>query len=166
MALMSFIIDTGKKVCKLKGNDAISLSPFSLCPPAFHTASSIPPSSPSHTDRTCPLSTGLCCCIVRLEQGSFDRLLLDYQNHLWLDDNEQISEARASETPADQYCRIERLRPEQEAQAARLPELDPPRVLPKGNVGTPVSLMRELVRACQLPPKLLQEVGLDRAHPG
>jgi hypothetical protein len=47
-----------------------------------------------------------------------------------------------------------------------MPELNPPRVLPKGNVGTPVSLMRELVRTCQLPPKLLQEVSLDWTHPG
>ena len=52
---------------------------------------------------------------------------------------------------------------EQEAQAARLPELCPPQVLPKGNVGTPLSLLRELVRSCQLPPKLLEEVQAN-AH--
>ncbi|KTF85596.1 hypothetical protein cypCar_00044912 [Cyprinus carpio] len=41
-----------------------------------------------------------------------------------------------------------------------LPELNPPSLMPAGNVGTPVSVFLELIQSCRLPPRLIRKLGL------
>ncbi len=41
-----------------------------------------------------------------------------------------------------------------------LPELNPPALMPAGNVGTPVSVFLELIQSCRLPPRLIRKLGL------
>ncbi|RMB91152.1 hypothetical protein DUI87_32288 [Hirundo rustica rustica] len=48
-----------------------------------------------------------------------------------------------------------------EAELKRLPEFNPPSFMPFGNVGTPLSVFLELIRACRLPPRVIQKLQLD-----
>ena len=42
-----------------------------------------------------------------------------------------------------------------------LPELNPPSVMPRGNVGTPLSMFMELIRACKLPSNVIRKLQLE-----
>ncbi|XP_058712302.1 G patch domain-containing protein 3 isoform X2 [Poecile atricapillus] len=42
----------------------------------------------------------------------------------------------------------------------RLPELNPPPFMPFGNVGTPLGVFLELIRACRLPPRVITKLQL------
>ena len=41
-----------------------------------------------------------------------------------------------------------------------LPELNPPDIMPNGNVGTPTSVYGQLIKECRLPPWLIKYLGL------
>ncbi|XP_010009675.1 PREDICTED: G patch domain-containing protein 3, partial [Nestor notabilis] len=43
----------------------------------------------------------------------------------------------------------------------RLPEFNPPSFMPYGNVGTPLKVFMELIRACRLPPWIIKKLQLD-----
>ncbi|NWT72340.1 GPTC3 protein, partial [Prunella himalayana] len=47
-----------------------------------------------------------------------------------------------------------------EAELRRLPELNPPSFMPFGNVGTPLGVFLELIRACRLPPGVIARLQL------
>ncbi|NXO31137.1 GPTC3 protein, partial [Cisticola juncidis] len=53
-----------------------------------------------------------------------------------------------------------------EAELRRLPELNPPSFMPCGNVGTPLRVFLELIRACRLPPRVIQKLQLDFPRTG
>ena len=42
-----------------------------------------------------------------------------------------------------------------------LPELNPPTVMPQGNVGTPLSTFMALIRACKLPSHVIRKLRLE-----
>ena len=42
-----------------------------------------------------------------------------------------------------------------------LPELNPPNVMPRGNVGTPLSTFMQLIRSCKLPSQLIRKLQLE-----
>ena len=42
-----------------------------------------------------------------------------------------------------------------------LPEFNPPRVMPQGNVGTPMAVFMELIRACKLPAFVIRKLKLE-----
>ena len=41
-----------------------------------------------------------------------------------------------------------------------LPELNPPHVMPQGNVGTPLTTFMDLIRACKFPSHLIKKLQL------
>lgn len=41
-----------------------------------------------------------------------------------------------------------------------LSELNPPALMPNGNVGTPVKTFLQLIQSCRLPPRLIRKLGL------
>ena len=41
-----------------------------------------------------------------------------------------------------------------------LPELNPPHVMPRGNVGTPLATFMDLIRACKFPSHLIKKLQL------
>ncbi|XP_023796695.1 G patch domain-containing protein 3, partial [Cyanistes caeruleus] len=53
-----------------------------------------------------------------------------------------------------------------EAELKRLPEFNPPSFMPFGNVGTPLGVFLELIRACRLPPRLIKKLQLDFPRTG
>ena len=44
---------------------------------------------------------------------------------------------------------------------ASLPELNPPSVMPQGNVGTPTSVFMDLIQQCKLPGRLIKKLSLE-----
>ncbi|KAM6370807.1 G patch domain-containing protein 3 [Pluvialis apricaria] len=48
-----------------------------------------------------------------------------------------------------------------ESELKRLPEFNPPSFMPYGNVGTPLKVFLELIRACRLPPRIIKKLQLD-----
>ena len=48
----------------------------------------------------------------------------------------------------------------QMADVASLPELNPPHVMPQGNVGTPLTTYIDLIRACKFPSHLIKKLQL------
>ena len=42
-----------------------------------------------------------------------------------------------------------------------LPELNPPNVMPRGNVGTPLATFMQLIRSCKLPSQLIRKLQLE-----
>lgn len=47
------------------------------------------------------------------------------------------------------------------ADLRQLPELNPPVLMPNGNVGTPLRVFLELIRACRLPPRIITQLQLQ-----
>ncbi|KAJ8044012.1 G patch domain-containing protein 3 [Holothuria leucospilota] len=41
-----------------------------------------------------------------------------------------------------------------------LPELNPPDIMPRGNVGTPTQTFLELIKDCKIPPSVIRKLGL------
>ncbi|XP_074074107.1 G patch domain-containing protein 3 [Macrotis lagotis] len=125
-------------------------------------------------------SARTCCCVVSVRgPAGARRLLRMYSGRPWLDSQGNRLSGR---------CRIRRLRlPAREAGAdpfpfktrkellsrravseaftladlRQLPELNPPALMPNGNVGTPMRIFLELIRACRLPPRIITQLQLQ-----
>ncbi|KAK6190941.1 hypothetical protein SNE40_002701 [Patella caerulea] len=48
-----------------------------------------------------------------------------------------------------------------ESDLMKLPELNPPQMMPNGNIGTPTKIFLNFIRECRLPPKIIQKLGLQ-----
>ncbi|NP_001086607.1 G-patch domain containing 3 L homeolog [Xenopus laevis] len=46
------------------------------------------------------------------------------------------------------------------AELNRMSEMNPPAMMPQGNVGTPLKVFLQLIRSCRLPPKVITKLGL------
>ena len=47
-----------------------------------------------------------------------------------------------------------------------LPELNPPSVMPQGNVGTPLATFLELIQSCKLPSQVIKKLKLEFPRKG
>ncbi|XP_048882104.1 G patch domain-containing protein 3 [Brienomyrus brachyistius] len=118
-----------------------------------------------------------CCCIVSVRGGEDDRFIRMYAgNHWvaslgdWLGRRCVLRRIRVSDEPGESSfpykTRAELNRhtasTEQftDADLRRLPEMNPPALMPAGNVGTPVTVFLQLIQACRLPPRLIRKLGL------
>nr|XP_021390680.1 G patch domain-containing protein 3 [Lonchura striata domestica] len=114
-----------------------------------------------------------CCCPVSVRPGRARRFVRMYSGKRWVGPDGAALPGR---------CLIRRVRLSPgtgtggrgragsasltEAQLRRLPELNPPPFMPRGNVGTPRSEFLELIRACRLPPRLISRLQLDFPRSG
>lgn len=48
-----------------------------------------------------------------------------------------------------------------EGDLKKLLEMNPPQIMPNGNVGTPLTVFIELIRECKFPPHLIKKLGLS-----
>ncbi|KAM5248348.1 G patch domain-containing protein 3 [Ctenodactylus gundi] len=123
---------------------------------------------------------GTRCCIISVRGlDPAQRLLRMYSGRRWLDSHGTWLPGR---------CHIRRLRLPTEASGLgsfpfktrkerqsrkaeneaftladlrQLPELNPPVLMPNGNVGTPLRVFLELIRACRLPPRIITQLQLQ-----
>ncbi|GCC26832.1 G patch domain-containing protein 3 [Chiloscyllium punctatum] len=118
-----------------------------------------------------------CCCVVRLPADRASSFQLMYDGCQWLDragDSLQsrcfIRIVRPTEI-ADSHLFSYKTRKELRNRRAlsetftpedlsRLPELNPPTLMPNGNVGTPLRVFLELIQACRLPPRIITKLDL------
>ncbi|KAM4806935.1 G patch domain-containing protein 3 [Urocitellus parryii] len=132
------------------------------------------------TRNTAPAQTRTCCCVISVRGlAKAQRFLRMYSGRRWLDSLGTWLPGR---------CVIHRLRLPTEASGLgsfpfktrkelqnrkaknevftladlrQLPELNPPVLMPNGNVGTPLRVFLELIRACRLPPRIITQLQLQ-----
>ncbi|XP_049631134.1 G patch domain-containing protein 3 [Suncus etruscus] len=124
--------------------------------------------------------TRTCCCVISIRGATqAQRFLRMYSGRRWLDPQGTWLPGR---------CFIRRLRLPTEASGLgsfpfqtrkelqnrkakseaftladlrQLPELNPPVLMPNGNVGTPLRIFLELIRSCRLPPRVITQLQLQ-----
>ncbi|XP_072890669.1 G patch domain-containing protein 3 [Hemitrygon akajei] len=117
-----------------------------------------------------------CCCVVRLSAERAPQFLRMYDGSQWVDragDSLRglchIHIVRVGEvTDSDiSYRTRKELRSRRALSEtfttedlSRLAELNPPAVMPNGNVGTPLRVFLELIQACRLPPRVITKLCL------
>uniref|UniRef100_A0A383Z5U6 G patch domain-containing protein 3 n=1 Tax=Balaenoptera acutorostrata scammoni TaxID=310752 RepID=A0A383Z5U6_BALAS len=132
------------------------------------------------TQDSAPAQTRTCCCVISVRGPTqAQRFLRMYSGRRWLDSQGTWLPGR---------CLIRRLRLPTEASGLdsfpfktrkelqsrkaeseaftladlrQLPELNPPVLMPSGNVGTPLRVFLELIRACRLPPRIITQLQLQ-----
>ncbi|NXJ70938.1 GPTC3 protein, partial [Rostratula benghalensis] len=114
-----------------------------------------------------------CSCLVAVKPGSARRFVRMYSGKRWVGPG-------GSSLPGRCFIRRVRLSPAAgtetfpcsedtraagesvtESDVKRLPEFNPPSFMPHGNVGTPLRVFLELIRACRLPPRIIKKLQLD-----
>ncbi|KAM6216968.1 G patch domain-containing protein 3 [Rhynchocyon petersi] len=129
---------------------------------------------------TAPVQTRTCCCVISVRGAAqAQKLLRMYSGRQWLDSQGTLLPGR---------CLIRRLRIPTEASGTisfpfktrkellsrktnseaftladlrQLPELNPPALMPNGNVGTPLRVFLEFIRTCRLPPRIITQLQLQ-----
>ncbi|KAG1932338.1 G patch domain-containing protein 3 [Pimephales promelas] len=120
---------------------------------------------------------GLCCCVVSVRSKESDRFMKMYSGNQWIDSQGNylrrkclIRRVKVSEQ-ADHNSFPYKTKIEMRRHLAQsehftmtdlkgLPELNPPSLMPSGNVGTPVTVFLQLIQSCRLPPRLIRKLGL------
>ncbi|XP_053254649.1 G patch domain-containing protein 3 [Podarcis raffonei] len=132
------------------------------------------PSAPSRPGPTC-------CCLVAVKPGWSRRLVRMYSGKRWIDAQGEtlpgrclIRRVRVSfDKDADMlsYKTKKELRTSSnetftEDDLKRLPELNPPSFMPCGNVGTPLSVFLDLIKACRMPSRAIKKLRLQFPRTG
>lgn len=132
------------------------------------------------TGDSAPSQTRTCCCVISIRGAAqAQRFLRMYSGRQWLDPQGTWLPGR---------CFVRRLRLPTEASGLgsfpfqtrkelqsrkaksesftladlkQLPELNPPVLMPNGNVGTPLRIFLELIRSCRLPPRIITQLQLQ-----
>ncbi|NWV53437.1 GPTC3 protein, partial [Daphoenositta chrysoptera] len=114
-----------------------------------------------------------CSCLVSVRPGRARRFVRMYSGKRWVGPGGAALPGRclirrvrlspgtgpeASPSSEDRAAAGESVT---EAELKRLPEFNPPSFMPFGNVGTPLSVFLELIRACRLPPRVIKKLQLD-----
>ncbi|XP_022102168.1 G patch domain-containing protein 3-like [Acanthaster planci] len=128
------------------------------------------------------------CCVIRLTKSNLEKFLQMYSKKNWVDRKGSLmaelchisritvlDDVTDKEEPQftpqkDTFLKSKR-KPERPTPITisttmpksilrQLPELNPPDIMPKGNVGTPTSVYSQLIKECQFPPWLIKHLGL------
>lgn len=116
-----------------------------------------------------------CCCVIRLDESHLRELQSVYSGKHWVDRtgtylrrkvkisrlrliDDKNTEAEVSPSSEEIIFHL--------SDCERLPELNPPNLMPQGNVGTPTSHFLRLIQACRFPPRLIGHLGLvfNKSH--
>ncbi|XP_029427243.1 G patch domain-containing protein 3 isoform X2 [Rhinatrema bivittatum] len=126
----------------------------------------------------CPqLGSGTCCCVVAVRPGRERQLFRMYAGKQWVDEEgtglpsrcviRRIRVSPATDLGTFPYKTKKQLQSKKAASETftqedleRMPELNPPAMMPQGNVGTPVKVFLELIQACRLPPRIIKRLAL------
>ncbi|XP_037356944.1 G patch domain-containing protein 3 isoform X2 [Talpa occidentalis] len=132
------------------------------------------------TRDSAPAQTRTCCCVISVRGAAqAQRFLRMYSGRRWLDPQGIwlpgrcfIRRLRLPTEPSGSGSFPFKTRKEQQSRKAndeaftladlrQLPELNPPVLMPNGNVGTPLRVFLELIRACRLPPRIITQLQLQ-----
>ncbi|KAG8451269.1 hypothetical protein GDO86_003482 [Hymenochirus boettgeri] len=87
------------------------------------------------------------CLIRRVRKGP-----LEDKDNFPYKTRRELCEARDSKLKEEQLVTATELQ--------KMPEMNPPAMMPQGNVGTPLAVFLQLIRSCSLPPKIITKLGL------
>nr|XP_033809649.1 G patch domain-containing protein 3 [Geotrypetes seraphini] len=124
-----------------------------------------------------PEAGGACCCVVAVRPGRERQFFRMYAGRQWVDEKGNglpsrcvILRVRVSldaDSCAFPYKTKKQLRSKKadsetftQADLESMPELNPPALMPQGNVGTPMKVFLELIQACRLPPRIIKRLAL------
>ncbi|CAG0903416.1 unnamed protein product [Darwinula stevensoni] len=102
------------------------------------------------------------CCVVKVLERDHGAVLAMYDRRHWMDGEGKplpqkcvliALKVSESETVEDHSVPLKDL--------MQLSELRPPVGMPRGNVGTPTKVFRELIRRCQLPARMIRSLALQ-----
>ncbi|KAM6108475.1 LOW QUALITY PROTEIN: G patch domain-containing protein 3 [Pterocles gutturalis] len=114
-----------------------------------------------------------CSCLVAVRPGRARRFLRMYSGKRWVGPagaslpgrclirRVRLSPGTGAETLPYSGDKVAAGESVTEADLKRLPEFNPPSFMPYGNVGTPLKVFLELIRACRLPPPIIKKLQLD-----
>uniref|UniRef100_A0A6J0UTK5 G patch domain-containing protein 3 isoform X1 n=1 Tax=Pogona vitticeps TaxID=103695 RepID=A0A6J0UTK5_9SAUR len=122
-----------------------------------------------------------CCCLVVVRSGWSRRLLRMYSGKRWIDRQGEtvpgrclirrvrVSPDRDAGTfpykTKKEHCRTSKETFTQE-DLKLLPELNPPAFMPYGNVGTPMRVFLDLIKACRMPSRVIRKLQLQFSKTG
>ncbi|NXP71313.1 GPTC3 protein, partial [Ramphastos sulfuratus] len=119
-----------------------------------------------------------CSCLVAVQPDRAHRFLRMYSGKRWIGPDGaalpgrclirrvRLSPGTGTETTSSSEDKTAAGESVTEAELKRLPELNPPSFMPYGNVGTPLKVFLELIRACRLPPWIIKKLQLDFPRTG
>ena len=119
-----------------------------------------------HTASTARTERVSNCCIVQLSSEHVTSFLQKYHRKHWLDSSEE-------ELPARCFVFKVKLKADEVVVAAEdsvtyvrsellnLPELKPPNLMPRGNVGTSTKFFLQAIKECRLPARLVGKLKLE-----
>lgn len=123
------------------------------------------------------VNSSTCCCVAKLLPRRCNQFLELYNKMHWLDIKGEtltsrcfIRKIKVTQNPSDAQQQFKtrgqqsQVDPDREhftaADLKNLAELNPPILMPNGNVGTPTSIFLEHIRTCRLPANLIGKLGL------
>ncbi|WAR02872.1 GPTC3-like protein [Mya arenaria] len=125
------------------------------------------------TDSSCEKRST--CCVVKILESRFLEFFKMYNRKHWYDAKGEIMKQAcyvfrirvpaAKEDPKLLTRGESKIVPTErevftENDLKTLPELNPPDIMPNGNVGTPTMVFLDFIKQCRLPPKIIKKLGL------
>ena len=116
------------------------------------------------------------CCVIKVSNDKFSELLKYYNKHHWqnkagdsipqlcliqpitVTNSSQHSKKYLSKKEKKQIPQDRETFTEEDLES--LAELNPPPLMPQGNVGTPTRFFMEQIQNCKLPPSIIKKLGL------
>lgn len=92
------------------------------------------------------------CCFVKMNCYHVEDFVTCFHHKFWLDseDCEMMTTCLADKVALDEQSDLK-----------NMPELRPPNIMPRGNVGTPTQFFLDAIRDCRLPAKLIGKLKLE-----
>jgi len=122
------------------------------------------------------------CCIVKMSTSHCQFFIKTYHRKQWLDSDDlelgsiclvskiKFGSETAPNTPKSDepiassstlHCEDDEVSEFSDSEMLKLPELKPPNVMPRGNVGTSTAFFLAAIRNCRLPSKLIGKLKLE-----
>ncbi|KAJ8340804.1 hypothetical protein SKAU_G00330950 [Synaphobranchus kaupii] len=163
---------------RIKDPEQAPLDPTAVPQEEVHAEDGTSESSENRRRLAASKDEKTCCCVVSVHAGEADRFVKMYAGNQWVDSKGNWLARRcvirrvkvSDETVTDRFPY--RTKAELKRRGAGLterftemdlrglPELNPPALMPSGNVGTAVTVFLQLIQACRLPPRLIRQLGL------
>lgn len=110
------------------------------------------------------------CCVIVVKGGFEDEFIKTYNGKHWTDKSGNPLRQKVKLTlldtgrtePGNDSTVNEKPHPQIDVDdLLALPELNPPNLMPQGNVGTPVAVFMELIKTCRLPSHVIRKLKLN-----
>ena len=122
----------------------------------------------SHASQKLLVRAGTLCCVVAVRNEFRSEFIRSYNKQQWTDTNGDMLPLKVKIVHLNFNKQGNRDGISQSCDAHlnfsdifTLPELNPPKLMPQGNVGTPVAVFMQLIRTCRLPSHVIRKLKLE-----